>query len=332
MLSVLIALSFVTCKMEDKKAPEVVVYTSLDQTFSEPVLKMFEKNTGIEVKPVYDTEASKTTGMVNRLIAEKSYPRADVFWNSETGHTIRLKNRGVLARYVSPSASDIPPTFKDREGYWTGFAARCRVLIYNTDLVSHDEAPESIFDFTEPEWKGEFTLAYPLFGTTATHAAALFVHLGDEKAKEYFRSLKDNGAVIVDGNSTSRDRVAAGDYRAGFTDTDDANVALEKGAPAGIVFPDADSMGTLLIPNTAALVKGGPNPEQGKAFLDFVLSREVEAKLAAMPGAQIPVREGVPVPDGIKAWGDIKYMEVDFEKVAAKMDESASFLKELFVR
>jgi hypothetical protein len=74
---------------------------------------------------VYDSEATKTIGLVNRLIAEKDSPRADVFWNAETGKTITLKKKGVLAQYVSPSAADIPGTFKDHEGYWAGFAARC---------------------------------------------------------------------------------------------------------------------------------------------------------------------------------------------------------------
>jgi iron(III) transport system substrate-binding protein len=92
-------------------AAEVVVYTSLDQLFSEPILREFQAQTGVEVKAVYDVEASKTTGLVNRLIAEKDRPRADVFWNSEVGRTLVLKDKGVLERYRSPSAEDIPAQF-----------------------------------------------------------------------------------------------------------------------------------------------------------------------------------------------------------------------------
>jgi len=62
----------------------VVVYTSVDQVYSEPVIRAFEKRTGILVLPVYDVEASKTTGLVNRLIAERGRPQADVFWKSYT--------------------------------------------------------------------------------------------------------------------------------------------------------------------------------------------------------------------------------------------------------
>ena len=110
------------CKDREAGQQEVVVYTSLDKVFSQPILEAFEKETGIKVLPVYDSEATKTTGLVNRLIAEKGNPKADVFWNSETGRTIVLTKKGVLAKYVSPSAADIPGQFKDPEGCWTGFA------------------------------------------------------------------------------------------------------------------------------------------------------------------------------------------------------------------
>jgi iron(III) transport system substrate-binding protein len=120
------------CGSKENEPAEVVVYTSLDKVFSQPVLEAFEQETGIKVLAVYDSEATKTTGLVNRLIAEKGNPRADVFWNSETGRTIVLKQKGVLAPYISPSAVDIPNTFKDPKGYWAGFGARCRILIYNT--------------------------------------------------------------------------------------------------------------------------------------------------------------------------------------------------------
>jgi iron(III) transport system substrate-binding protein len=92
-------------KQPEKDHREVVVYTSLDKVFSQPILETFEKETGIKVLPVYDSEATKTTGLVNRLVAEKANPRADVFWNSETGRSIVLKQKGVLASYKSPSAA-----------------------------------------------------------------------------------------------------------------------------------------------------------------------------------------------------------------------------------
>lgn len=311
---------------------EVVLYTSLDQIFSEPIVKEFEKETNIKVKVVYDTEAAKTTGMVNRLIAEKNNPCADVFWNNEIVRTIVLKEQGILTPYVSANAGDIPSQFKDKDGFWAGFAARARVLIYNVNLVGEKDLPDSIFDLTDPKWKGKFALANPLFGTTATQAAALFVNMGDEEAKKFFAALKENGAVIVPGNSTSRDRVVEGELAAGFTDTDDAWMAISDGKPVKMVYPDQAGLGTMLIPNTVCLIRGSPNPVEGKKLIDFLLSKQVEEKLAFDRGMQIPLRKDVKKPSHVPDYDSIKIMEVDFNKSAQKLKYSGQYLQELFLK
>jgi len=313
-------------------AAEVVVYTSLDQEFSEPILKDFEKKTGIKVRAAYDVEASKTTGLVNRLLAEKERPKCDVFWSSEVGRTLQLKQKGVLAAYRSPSAADIPEAFKDPEGIWTGFASRMRVLIYNTGLLKQNEVPQSIFELTQAQWKGMVSLAYPLFGTTATHVAALYAAIGTEKAESFLKELQANGVVIVDGNSVTRDLVAEGRVPIGFTDTDDANVAVTAGKPVGVIYPDRDGIGTLLIPNTVTLVKGGPNPAAGKTLIDYLLSREVESRLAFSPSAQIPVRPGVKKPTHIPDISTITVMPVTFEAIAQHMERAGRFCQQLFIR
>lgn len=311
---------------------EVIIYTSLDQIFSEPILSEFERQTGIKVKAVYDTEAAKTVGLVNRLISEKDNPNADVFWNNEITRTIMLKEKGILAPYNSPSAGDIPEQFKDKDGYWAGFAARARVLIYNTKLLGETDAPQSIFDFTKPEWKGRFSMGNPLFGTTATHAAALFLSLGKEKAMEFFDSLKANGVVMVPGNAMSRDRVADGELPAGFTDTDDAWGAITAGKPVKMVYPDKDGIGTLIIPNTVCLIRNCLHPEEAMKLIDYLLSRQVEEKLAFSESMQIPVRKEVRRPAHVPSFDSISIMEVDFEKAAQQLPDSSRYLQETFLK
>ena len=325
-------LFFISILISQANADEVVVYTSLDQVFSEPILQAFEEQSGIKVKAVYDVEASKTTGLVNRLIAESQNPRADVFWNSEVGRTLVLKEKGVLTPYVSPSAIDFPAQFKDQEGYWTGFAARARVLIYNQELVPKEKLPTSIFDLTKPEWKGRVALAYPLFGTTATHVAAWYAVLGAERTEQYLRDLKANDVLIVNGNSTSRDVVVQGEVPLGFTDTDDVNVAIQSGKPVDMLFPDKDGLGTLMIPNTVALIKNAPNPEQAKRLIDFLLSKEVEKRLAFSDSMQIPVRAGVERPAHVPPFESIHAMQVDYQAIADHMEQAATFARKLFVR
>lgn len=310
----------------------VVVYTSLDQVFSEPVLRDFEKKTGIAVQAVYDVEAGKTTGLVNRLLAEREHPKCDVFWNSEFAQTLVLKQKGVLAPYRSPLAEDIPARFKDPAGFWAGFSARARVIILNPDLLSQAEAPQSIFELTQPRWKGQVAMAYPLFGTTLTHVAALYAALGEEKTQEYLKALKANGVRIVDGNAMARDVVVEGEVPVALTDTDDISVALKAGKPAAMVFPDRDGLGTLLIPATVALIRGAPHADAAKTLIDYLLSHEVEEKLAFADCAQIPVREKVKRPAHVPDLSSIRVMAVDYSVVAENMGPAARFCQGLFVR
>ena len=168
----------------------VVVYTSVDQIYSEPILKDFENKSGIQVLAVYDVEATKTTGLVNRLIAEKGSPKADVFWNGEFAQTILLKEYGILATYHSPNANDVPIIYKDPEGFWTGFGGRARVLLVNKNLLQPAEYPTSVYDLINPGFPGDqIGIAYPMFGTSATHAAALYAFLGREKAREFYTKV-----------------------------------------------------------------------------------------------------------------------------------------------
>lgn len=328
-MTMLTSLIVVLCAAADAPG-EVVIYSAHDDLYSAPILDAFTAQTGIDVKVAYDTEVSKTTGLVNRLLAEKERPRADVFWNNEVAQTIVLKREGALVPYVSPNAATIPDRFKDPEGYWTGFAARGRVLIYNTDLVK--DPPTSICDLTSEAWRGQVGIALPLFGTTATHAAALFAAWGDPKARAFFLALKANDARILNGNATVRDRVAEGELEVGLTDTDDANGAVLDGRPVRWLFPDQaeGQLGTLVIPNSVCLIKGGPNPEAGKRLIDYLLSPKVEARLAQSRALQIPLHTDVEVPEGVPKLADIRAMAVDFSTLSAQMKPVAAFIREEF--
>ncbi|HLG42005.1 MAG TPA: extracellular solute-binding protein [Planctomycetota bacterium] len=312
--------------------PHTVAYVSLDEIFSREILLAFTKQTGIEVVPRFDAEFEKTTGLMNRILQLKRRPEADVFWNNEIMNSIRLKREGVLEKYVPPTAADIPDEFKDADGTWVGFAARARVILYNTDLVKESEAPRSVYDFLKPGWRGRFAIARPLSGTTYTHAVALFAHLGADRANALLKGWVDNEAMIVMGNAVARNRVMDGHVAACLTDTDDANGALLQGKPVRMVFPDQGEgeMGTLVIPNTVVLIKGGPNPENGKKLVDFIASREVEAQLAKIKGAQMPLRGGIPPYSPDFDFTKIKAMKVDWNLVADQIPAAGPILEEVF--
>jgi iron(III) transport system substrate-binding protein len=313
-------------------ARRVVVYSSQDREFAEPVLRAYGQKTGVELLPKFDVESTKTVGLANLIIAEKARPRCDLFWNNEILNTLRLKEQGLLAAFQPSHAGDLPETFKAKDGTWYGFAARARILIVNTKLVAESDRPKGIKDLLDPKWKGKIGIAKPLFGTTATHAACLFAAWGDEKAQQFFRDLKANGVQVLSGNKQVATAAGSGQIAFGLTDTDDAMGEVDAGSPVAIVYPDRnpDQLGTLFIPNTLAIIKGAPDGDAARALADHLLSPEVEAALANGPGAQIPLLKSTEVSARVETPKTVHAMSVDFEAAVKVWDRTANFLDSVF--
>ena len=304
----------------------VVVYISEDQVFSEPILKDFEKETGIRVKAVYDTEESKSTGPMNRLLAEKDNPQADVYWANEPIRAEILRQRGISDPYVSPNAEGIADNFRNTNGYWTGFSARARILLVKKSLA---DKPRSILAYTEPRWKARAVIANPLFGTTTAEIAALFSVWGDDKTRAFLDAMKRNQIRISTSNGESADLVASGEFDFALVDSDDGASRMKQGKPVEVVFPDQDKAGPgcFIVPNAALLIKGAPHPGNAKKLIDYLLSKETERKLAFADSAQIPLHSGVETPPAVRRIEAIKTMKVDYAEVARKMQDIQPLLK-----
>jgi len=324
-LILLLAVVLNSCRSASSNT--VVVYVSEDQVFSEPILKDFERETAITVKSVFDTEESKSTGVMNRLIAEKDNPQADVYWANEPVRADTLKQRGVSTPYVSASAEGIADQFKDPDHYWTGFSARARLLLVNARSTIK---PASVMAYTDPSANGRAAIANPLFGTTTDYVAALFTIWGDERAGTFMSDMKKNGVKVTTSNGESADFVATGQVDFSLVDSDDAVNRKKQGKPVEIVYPDQDpnGLGVLILPNAVALIKGSAHAENGKQLIDYLLSKSTERKLAFADCAQIPLHSGVDTPPEIRRIEEIKTMRVQYVDLARKMEEIQPFLKE----
>ncbi len=318
-------------------ADTLTVYTALDEEFSAPVFEEFTSETGIRVRPRYDVEAAKTTGLVQLILEEhrRGVPRCDVFWNNEIIGTLRLLQAGALEPVSIQEAALFPEQFRSPEGYWYGFAARARILLCNTSQLQPDQMPRSVFELTDPQWRGRFAIANPLFGTTNTHMTCLFAVLGTDRAREWIEELWQNEPLVLPGNRHVAEAVASGRVPVGLTDTDDALGQIRRGAAVRIVFPDQDGLGTLLIPNSVAVVRGTRNPAGATALVGYLLSAKTEKRLALGPSGQIPLRRDLQDDPEIReafageVLGKVRSMEVDFEQAAHQWETVNRFLEAL---
>ncbi len=281
--------------------PHVVLYVSADEHLARQVIREFRGQTGIRVDLVTDVEAKKTTGLVQRLRAERDNPQADVFWSSEVFMTINLADEGVLEPYESVATTDWPRTFRDPKNRWYGFAARARVIVYAPDRVAENELPDTWMGLCDERFKGRIVMADPRFGTTGGHLAAMKAYWTGIMGAAYYTAFLDglaenNVRLLPSGNAGVVRAVADGEADLGLTDTDDVWAAKAQGANVRLVYPrhaagfGDDGTGTLLIPNTVARVAGGPNPQTAAQLIDFLLSEQVERLLAESVSHNIPVR------------------------------------------
>ena len=310
-------------------ADEVVVYCTVDQVFSEPILRDFEKETGITVRAVFDTEETKSTGVMNRLIAEKDNSQCDVFWSGDPVRNGMLQSRGITYPYQSLQTELIPGHFKENSNHWIGFSARARVLIYNKNRISPDSLPLSILDLTREQYRGQFAIANPLFGTTTFHMAALFTVLGKNTAEQWMDDLKKNQVTIATSNGDIKKRVMNGELAFGLTDTDDVFEAMKESNDVDYIFLDQqkEGIGTLIMPNALSMIKGSPNTENGKKLMNYLLSRQTEAKLA-ISCAQMPLIKGTEVPETVPSLDNIIPMKIDYSQTSQNLEQIQPWLKQ----
>ena len=283
--------------------PQVVVYCAQDQVYAEPIFRRFETTTGIKVRAVFDNEAVKTVGLANRLVAERHHPVCDVFWGNEEMRTRQLAAQGV---------------FRSTNG-WAAFGYRSRRIVVNTNRVALSSAPHSLLELTNATWRGKLALAYPQFGTTATHFHALRRDWGPGFWQAWCRALAANHPFLVDGNSEVVKMVGRGEAVIGLTDSDDIADGQREALPvSGLPI----SKETLLIPNTVAVVRAAPDAAPAQRLFDYLQSPQVLQDLV-----QAKALEGTSANDP-----SLQTLKVDWAGVLSDLPRTTAELNQIFLR
>jgi iron(III) transport system substrate-binding protein len=303
-------------RREGSGAPHdtVTLYTSADAFLAQAIVDAAKAATGLDVRLVGDTEATKTMGLVQRLMAEKDRPIADVWWSSEALGTIGLARLGLLQPWTPAALANefggswpqglsghSPAHASDAPASWYGVAQRARVIAFNTRRVTN-EAPRSLEALCEARWKGRVGLARPQFGTTRSHIAAHVTLSGEGAVRAWLERFKANQPRIYEGNSAAVAGLAVGEVDVCLTDTDDVWVGQAQAWPVDLVYEGADeqaggdatkrlpSRGAIVIPNTVAIIAGCPNPSGAQRLADFLVSEEAERLMAQSDSRNVPIR------------------------------------------
>jgi len=286
---------------------EVVVYAAQDRVFAEPLMREYERSSGVRVRVLYDNEATKTVGLANRLLAESGRPRADLWWSNEEMRTRQLEARGVL------------------EPGWKAVGMRRRVLVVRTGgeagaaLGGGQGARLAVL--TNAAWRGRVALAYPVFGSTSTHFLALRERWGEEAWRAWCVALAGNRPLVVDGNSVVVRMVGSGQADIGLTDSDDVAFGRREGLAVEEV-PLAIGDG-LVIPNSVALVRGSGRRLAAEGLAAYLAGPEAMGRLRESGALELGG-------DGVE--GAAGLGEAEWARLLGGMDGSLEELKRMFLR
>jgi iron(III) transport system substrate-binding protein len=313
---------------------QVVVDCAVDRQLGAPILAAFERRfPETEVVLAAAKTDRQLQASAKGQLAEPTTPPADLSWSDEILSTIRLQRAGKLVPRRWKLPPDFPPSYVAADRTWVGLGGHGRVLIVHREKLPLDaDRPVSVLELADPRWQGRCGLASPQDATSAVHLAVLASQGLDQRLapadfEPWLERVRQTAVFLADDQQVAR-AVADGRLSWGLTDTDTAQVELDKGGPVAIVYPDqaAEQGGFLIVPTTIAVLQDGPHPLAAGELADYLASPETERRLTLGQATPFNLWRGVSRPETPS--NDIpRWMQVDFEAAAAVWDSLAPRLQ-----
>jgi len=308
---------------------DLVVYSGRSEALVNPVVAKFKaKYPAVNVA----LKAGSNSELANAVLEEKANPQADVFLTTEVVTVQKLANEGAFQAYLAPNGADLPADYRHPDGLWTGLTLRARVIMYNTDLVTADEAPQSILDLTDPKWQGQIAAAGSANGSFQAHVAAMRQLIGDAATEAWLAGLMANQVTFFGGHTDVRKSVGAGEYKIGLVNHYYYHLQKAEGSPVAVVYPDQGEGRPGVVVNATAigLIKEAKHAEAAKAFVDYLLSAEGQ-EIFAQLNYEYPLRPGVALHPDVSPLSNYRLAKFNLVQAADNLDSTLSLLEKLAI-
>ena len=269
-------------------AETLTLYSGRSKSLVEPIIKQFEKETGIKVKVSY----AKTTQLAATLLTEGDKSPAALFWAQDAGALGAVSKQAMFEKLPESILAKVPSDFRDADGFWVATSGRARVLAYSPERVK-EELPESIFDLTQPMWKGRVGWA-PTNASFQAFVTSLRVQVGEEKTEAWLQGMKTNGVKKYAKNTPIIEALAAGEIDLGLPN----HYYLlrfkkgNSGFPVAQTFFKTDDPGNLVNIAGIGLLKSSENKAAALRLVEFLLSTKAQQYFTS-DVFEYPVIEGV---------------------------------------
>lgn len=302
-------------KPADSDAAEggkLVVYTALNEEDILAVQEQFKVDTGIEIEYIRLGGGDA----VARVQAEMSSPKADVLVGGSVDLYEPLAKEGAFEKYSSPNNKGVDSMFNDPNGFWQGWYMGVQGIVINTERFDAElakqglERPKTWDDLLDARYKDVLVNSNPATsGGAYIFIADQIFRLGEDKAWDYLKGLDKNIHHYYKGAGDCISPIAAGEFIAGVSWVHDIFKVQKQGYPIEIIIPEQ----TAFEIGGSAIVKGGPNPENAKVFIDWLLTKEAQ-ELNTQTSNRYPVLDGVAPPEGLPSMNEINLVDYDRQK------------------
>jgi iron(III) transport system substrate-binding protein len=304
--------------------PDLVVYSGGEDAQVAALIDRYGERTGKEV----EVRSGETSDLVDAVLAEGEQPRPDVFLAEDAGALGYLAAARRLAVYTG-AGDRVPPAFRSPDDTWVGVSGRVSVLIVNTGELPRARWPRSLFDLTDPRWRGR--IAAPGTGDASWigFVSALRLKAGEQRARGWLDGLERNRLAQLDSQAGVRDAVGDGEYALGFVDHHHVEQERAEGSPVRAIHTDQEreGFGTPINATSAGIVAGAAHPEEARAFVDFLLEPETQRELAER-NFEYPLVEGVEA-EGLPPLEEIRGAGVSLQDLGAAYPATVALLDDL---
>lgn len=282
-----------------EKSGELVVYSSRNEKFMEPLLEKFEKESGITVNLL-----SGKDEIINKVKEEGKNAHADILISNDVGALEHLRQNDFLQGYDAEGIESIDEKYRAEDNSWYGLSARTRILMYNKDLITEEEMPKTIAELADDKWKDEFAITRGGNGSMIAHVSALRNEWGDDKTLEWLKNVKDNAAVITDGHGDLRRAVGAGEVKMALVNNYYYHQQLDEPTDnnVGAIYPDQgeDDMGAFVNAAGVGFINNAPNEDNAKTFLDWLMKPENQREFS-YASMEVPINPDIePIEEAAK--------------------------------
>jgi iron(III) transport system substrate-binding protein len=311
---------------DEGSSDTLTVYSGREEEIVAPLFERFEEETGVDVEVRYGDSAE----LAATIAEEGDNSPADVFFGQDPG------SLGALADRFSDLPDDVLSRVDERfrgGSKWVGTSGRTRVIVYNTEALSADEVPDSVFDLTDPKWKGKIGIA-PTNASFQAFVTAMRLDAGDDRTRAWLEGVMANEPKFYERNTPIVEAAAAGEIELGLVNHYYLYlVRAEQGedAPVENHYLAGDDPGALVTVAGAGVLESSDDRATGERFVEFLLADEQqrfyteEAEEAEIPLVDgIEPKEGVPTLEELAGAGP----DVDFTRFGEELERTLELLNE----